>query len=98
MCVGYVLYRALVDISDRYPTECKNIANRLARNTGVNIGWGGLTNTAINDLRVLLFDCAYEGVECGIEDFVPINTIAGHCYTFNKPTPTSQYVWHRELE
>ena len=37
---------ALIDISDRDPTECKNIANQLARNTGVNVGWGGLTNTA----------------------------------------------------
>ena len=90
---------ALIDISDRDPTECKNIANQLARNTGVNIGWGELTNFAKNDLRVLLYDCAYEGEECVVEDFEPISiqlqVIATH--SISQP-PTSQYAWHRELE
>ena len=77
----------LIKTSRRDPTECKNIANRIASNTGVNVGWGGLVDTAKNDLRVLLVECAYEGTECGIEDFMPINTLIGRCYTFNKPTP-----------
>ena len=63
---------------------CRGIANQIARNTGENISWGELTNLARNDLPVLLRSCTYAGKECSIDDFEPISTIAGRCYTFNR--------------
>ena len=76
----------LFDLADTDLPECRRIANQLALNTGQNISWGELTNLANNDLRVLLKECTYEGKKCGVEDFQPISTVAGRCYTFNKPT------------
>ena len=67
-------------------SECRRIANQLAHNTGQNISWGELTNIANNDLHVLLKNCTYKGRKCGVEDFEPISTVAGRCYTFNRPT------------
>ena len=76
----------LFDFADTDLPECRRIANQIARNTGENVSWGELTNLANNDLRVLLRNCTYEGEKCGVEDFQPISTIAGRCYTFNRPT------------
>ena len=77
----------LFDLADTDPTGCRQIGNLLASNTGENVGWGALTNLAKNDLRTLLRECTYEGEKCGVEDFEPISTVAGLCYTFNRPTP-----------
>ena len=67
------------------PTECKAIANKLARNTGLNISWGELTNIASNNFSALLKHCRYGGKSCDFGDFRPISTITGQCYTFNGP-------------
>ena len=86
---GATVVNDLIDLFDFAETdlpECRRIANQIASNTGRNIGWGELTNLANNDLRVLLKECTYEGRKCGIEDFQPISTVAGRCYTFNRPT------------
>ena len=86
---GETVVNDLIDLFDfaaTDPPECRRIANQIARNTGQNISWGELTNLANNDLRVLLKECTYEGRKCGVEDFQPISTVAGRCYTFNKPT------------
>ena len=63
---------------------CKVIANQIANYTGLNISWGGLTNIASNDFLVLFKYCTYAGKKCSVDDFQPISTIAGRCYTFNK--------------
>lgn len=76
----------LFDFADTDQSECRRTANQIADDTGKNISWGELTNFANNDLRVLLRNCTYEGKKCGVEDFQPISTIAGRCYTFNRPT------------
>ena len=86
---GATVVNDLIDLFDFAETdlpESRRIANQIASNTGRNIGWGELTNLANNDLRVLLKECTYEGRKCGIEDFQPISTVAGRCYTFNRPT------------
>ena len=64
-------------------SNCKVHANRLAMNTGYNISWGELTTLATNDFSQLLRPCTYDGDVCTINDFKPINTIAGRCVTFN---------------
>ena len=65
---------------------CKFYANRLASNTGRNVSWGELTNLAQNDLSTLLKTCTYEGKKCSTENFEPVSTVAGRCYTFNGPS------------
>ena len=87
---GSSVVNDLIDLFDFAATdlpECKRIANRLVSNTRYNISWGELTNIANNDLSILLRNCSYEGKKCSVEDFEPISTVAGRCYTFNKPTP-----------
>ena len=84
---GNNVIRDLVTLFDTTDIDdCKVIANNLARGTGSNISWGELTNLAKNDLRVLLKQCRYAGQTCVANDFQSISTIAGHCYTFNKPS------------
>ena len=63
---------------------CKVIANQIANYTGLNISWGGLTNIASNDFSVLFKYCTYAGKKYSVDDFQPISTVAGRCYTFNK--------------
>ena len=74
----------LLDTASTNPSQCGTIANRLATNTGEDVGWGELTNLAKNDLKELLQQCTYEGRPCGVNDFQPLSTVAGLCYTFNK--------------
>ena len=73
---------------------CKFIANRLASITGQNVSWGELTNLAQNELPTLLKTCTYGGKKCSIDNFEPVSTVAGRCYTFNgprtKPPPVAQ--------
>ena len=68
---------------------CKSIANVLVRDIG-NLSWGQLTTSAENDLAALLLNCSYAGEKCSANDFRPINTVTGRCYTFNRPDASQQ--------
>ena len=65
--------------------QCNVRANQLVANTGANVSWGELINLTLNDLSVLLYRCTYSGEQCTMDDFEPISTVAGLCYTFNRP-------------
>ena len=68
-----------------HTADCKLTANKLASDTGYNISWGDLITLAGNDLSELLLNCTYAGEDCSAEDFEPISTVGGLCYTFNGP-------------
>ena len=63
---------------------CKSRANRLASATGQNISWGELIDIAQNNISALLMSCRFAGEKCSAEDFEPIYTVGGRCYTFNR--------------
>ena len=63
---------------------CNGYANGLRFNTG-GVGWGDLINLAQNDLSVLLGACTFAGKSCSVNDFEPVSTVGGLCYTFNGP-------------
>ena len=73
------------DIMERSNIQtCKSHANRLASTTGQNISWGELIDIAQNNISALLMNCSFAGKKCSAEDFEPIHTIGGRCYTFNR--------------
>ena len=83
------LYRLFLDVREHSDlTSCKVRANQVATGLNRNVSWGELINIAHNDLSVLLLRCVYDGQKCSVDDFEPINTVAGRCYTFNRPSPS----------
>lgn len=68
-------------------SKCEMAARSLAACTG-NYSWGELTEVARNELSSIITGCDYAGKQCDItNEFQPVNTIAGRCYTFNKAEP-----------
>ena len=62
---------------------CRSTASSLARTTGYNANWGNLTDLAKNQLATLLTSCRFVGRNCTANDFTPVSTVGGVCYTFN---------------
>ena len=62
---------------------CQTTARSLARTTGYNANWGNLTDLAKNQLATLLTSCRFVGRNCTANDFTPVSTVGGVCYTFN---------------
>ena len=91
--------RDLFDVADPDSSEqqaCTSMANDLAADTGRDVGFGGLTSQARNELSTLLDQCTFVGAECTADDFEVVQTVGGVCYTFNgqstQPTRTVQGV------
>ena len=72
-------------------TGCKSVANNLANSTGYNVSWGELTYLARYNLSDLIVECSFVGKNCN-DDFEPINTVGGVCYTFNGPSTQTRTV------
>ena len=70
---------------------CKSVANKLANYTGCNVSWGELTYLTKYNLSDLIMDCSFVGKNC-TDDFEPINTVGGVCYTFNGPSTQTRTV------
>ena len=70
---------------DRNLQRCESVANKLVNNTGLNLNWGELLLRARNDPSALISRCAFAGEDCA-NDFIPVNTVAGVCHTFNGPS------------
>ena len=64
---------------------CQSIASNLVSDTGFDVNWGELTQLARNDRSALISSCTFAGEDC-TNDFTPVNTVAGVCYTFNGPS------------
>ena len=64
---------------------CQSTARSLAANVGINPNWGALTNLAKNELDIFLRSCRFAGKDC-TNDFTPVSTTGGVCYTFNGPS------------
>ena len=69
---------------------CQTTARSLARTTGYNANWGNLTDLAKNQLATLLTSCRFVGRNCTADDFTPVSTVGGVCYTFNGPSTVPQ--------
>lgn len=69
---------------------CQTTASSLARATGYNANWGNLTDLAKNQLATLLTSCRFVGRNCTADDFTPVSTVGGVCYTFNGPSTIPQ--------
>ena len=65
--------------------SCESVASKLVNDTGLNLNWGELLLHARNDRSTLISRCTYAGEDCA-NDFIPVNTVAGVCYTFNGPS------------
>ena len=70
--------------------SCESVASKLVNDTGLNLNWGELLLHARNDRSTLISRCTYAGEDCA-NDFIPVNTVAGVCYTFNGPS--TQPTW-----
>ena len=67
---------------------CMTIASNIVSDTGLNPNWGELTYLTRNDPTVLIRKCTFVGENC-INDFEPVSTVGGVCYTFNGPSTQS---------
>ena len=74
------------DVEYRNDIEaCQSTARSLASATGVDPNWGNLTDLAKNELAAFLTRCRFVGLDCR-NDFTPVSTVGGVCYTFNGPS------------
>ena len=64
---------------------CESIASNLVSDTGFDVNWGELLQLTRNDRSALISSCTFVGEDC-TNDFTPISTVAGVCYTFNGPS------------
>ena len=67
---------------------CQTTARSLASTTGYDVNWGNLTDLAKNELTAILTSCRFVGEDCS-NDFTPVSTVGGVCYTFNGPSASS---------
>ena len=65
---------------------CESIARDIVRDTGINLSFGKIGNLTKNDFNELLLKCTFRGKKCFANDFKPIATVGGICYTFNGPS------------
>ena len=90
--VIYNLFNLFNEVQNKNPPNisgCMSFANALiSDSTGLNLNWGDLTYTARNQPSVLITKCTFAGEDC-INDFEPVNTVGGVCYTFNGPSSPS---------
>ena len=64
---------------------CESVATKIVNDTGLNLNWGELLLRARNDRSALISSCTFVGKDC-TNEFTPVNTVAGVCYTFNGPS------------
>ena len=65
--------------------SCESVASKIVNDTGFNLNWGELLLRARNDRSSLISHCTFAGEDC-TNEFTPVNTVAGVCYTFNGPS------------
>ncbi len=68
---------------------CQSVARETVDDIGFDISFGEIENRTRYDINKLLLQCTFEGTKCSANDFEPIATVGGVCYTFNGPSTTS---------
>ena len=62
--------------------SCESVASKIVNDTGFNLNWGELLLRARNDRSSLISRCTFAGEDC-TNEFTPVNTVAGVCYTLD---------------